>query len=95
MRAVLQQPERQTLPVADQIVLLHCALQGLFDETSASDLDTATAVIREEAVPILDGARERIAGGKPLEATDLADILTTCRHVLDSRGLGGTADANA
>ena len=95
VRAILQQTERQPLTMAEQIVLLHSALQGLFDATPSEDLENAASAIRTEAVRALGDVGGRIAAGEALSETDQTAILTACRRVLEKYETAGDVNADA
>lgn len=95
VRAILQQPERQPLPMVEQIVLLHCALQGLFDAMPADRLEEAVAVIRTEALPMLGEIRDRITEGQTLSETGQTAILTICRRAFEKLEISEWANGNA
>ena len=82
VRSILQQPERQPMTTSDQIIILYCAMQGLFDGFSPNRLEAAVSLIQANAAPALRVVEDRISEGQMLDSADLSEVLNTCGNAL-------------
>jgi F-type H+-transporting ATPase subunit alpha len=84
VRAVLAQPEHQSMPPAEQIAILHAVNRGLFDGVALEDVPASERAIRHVVREHLADLGRRVAAGDRLADADwqaLADAArAACRE---------------
>jgi F-type H+-transporting ATPase subunit alpha len=82
IRACLQQPEAQPVPVMAQIAVLVALGDGLFDKVALARMPEAELAVRGAAMLLPADLRERCTGGAKLAADDRAAIARACGSAL-------------
>ncbi|MCP1335298.1 F0F1 ATP synthase subunit alpha [Hyphomicrobiales bacterium FT118] len=87
VRAILRQPERDHLSVAEQIAVLLATTEGLLDEVALERCAEAERAIRQRVRRDPDGLAARLATEAPLARADREALLDGLRDALASAGL--------
>ena len=82
VREVLQQPQYQPIPVAEQIATLFAATEGFFDDLSAEKIKQAEATIRLAITEKHGDLVGRIAQGEQLSDSDRAKLRETIEQAV-------------
>jgi F-type H+/Na+-transporting ATPase subunit alpha len=85
IRAVLQQPQHQPLPVAEQIAVLLAAVEGVFSDVPEEEVLEASARFRRRLSQALPEVVEAIESGEKLDGHAQEKILDLARSVVDKR----------
>jgi F-type H+/Na+-transporting ATPase subunit alpha len=85
IRAVLQQPQHQPVPVAEQIAVLLAAVEGVFDDVPQDAVLEAAAVVRERLAHDLPDVVAAIESGEKLDEAAREQILELARAALAMR----------
>ncbi|MGB3247091.1 MAG: F0F1 ATP synthase subunit alpha [Sulfitobacter sp.] len=82
VRAALRQPERDPIPVGEQLTILLAAMEGLFDGLSDADATGAMAAIRTAARGELGEIASRIAANEPLHDEDRDKLIKVAKQAM-------------
>jgi F-type H+/Na+-transporting ATPase subunit alpha len=82
VRAILQQPQYNPIPVPEQIAVLLSVTEGLFDELPVAMIPRAEQEVRAAVRNNLPGVYRRIAEGERLSGEDRAELVSTARQAL-------------
>lgn len=82
VREILQQPQYQPLPAAQQVAVLLALSAGLFDALPLEALAEAEQAVRQAVVAQLADVCQRIAAGEPLHEADRAALLRVAQACL-------------
>jgi F-type H+/Na+-transporting ATPase subunit alpha len=88
VRAVLQQPQYQPIPVPEQIAVLLAVTEGLFDSLPVEDIRAAELAIREAVTRDLPGVCRRIEGGERLSNEDRAQLVKVAGDAVNTLAQG-------
>jgi F-type H+/Na+-transporting ATPase subunit alpha len=88
VRAVLQQPQYQPIPVPEQIAVLLAVTEGLFDPLPVEDIRAAELAIREAVTRDLPGVCRRIEGGERLSNEDRAQLVKVAGDAVNALAQG-------
>ncbi len=83
IRAILQQPQYEPLPVPEQMVALLAASGGLLNATSIDKVRRAEKVVRNAVTAELPAVCQRMESGIRLSAEDREDLLRVIRDAVD------------
>jgi F-type H+/Na+-transporting ATPase subunit alpha len=95
VRAVLQQPQYQPIPVPEQIAVLLAVTEGLFDHLPVARVRAVELAVRDTVANQLPDICRRISEGKPLREDDQTQLLRTARHAMGLVHHGEPHDGNA
>jgi F-type H+/Na+-transporting ATPase subunit alpha len=88
VRAVLQQPQYQPIPVPEQIAVLLAVTEGLFDPLPVEDIRAAELAVREAVTRDLPGVCRRIEGGERLSSEDRAQLVKSASDAVNKLAQG-------
>ena len=84
VRAALRQPERHPMPADEQLAVLVCALQGLFDELDETAINSAMQAIQHTTRHHMSWIAELIESDQPLGDEERSRIITAARHAMNA-----------
>lgn len=84
VRAILQQPQYEPLPVSDQVAALLAASEGLLNALAIEKVPLAERAIRTAITAELPAICRRMSTGAKLSAEDRADMLRVIRGAVES-----------
>ncbi len=93
VRAALRQPERDPMPATEQLAVLVCAMEGVFDGMEEAATVSAMHAIRAAIAGDDEGLAKMIDAGDRLSADDRAHIVENGRRALEEAGAGDDAIA--
>ncbi len=82
VRAALRQPERDPMPAAEQLIVLLCAMEGLFDGLDEADAAAAMTAVRGAVQSNGREIEARIASNEPLSSEDRARIVAFSKEAI-------------
>ena len=94
LRACLQQPESNPVPVVEQLLLLQALAAGLFDEVALATMPEAEAAVRASADHLVSALRDKLRGATALADAETKEIAATARSALDAFRAPGTGPAS-
>ena len=84
LRACLQQPESQPVPVAQQLLLLQALAAGLFDDVALPRMPEAEAAVRTAADHLAPALREKLQGAVAMTDSEASQVVAIARDALES-----------
>jgi F-type H+-transporting ATPase subunit alpha len=84
IRAILKQPESQPVPVPEQILLLLCLKERLFDEIPLEDMKKTEAAIRKAAEKLPEEMTKAFLENKAISKEDYQMIIQNCKEALET-----------
>ena len=85
VREVLQQPQYQPIPVAEQIAVLLAVTQGIFDVVPVEKITVAEKLVREEIRKMLPDVCYRIEAGEKLSEGDRKALLDIAQSAIEEQ----------
>jgi F-type H+-transporting ATPase subunit alpha len=83
LRACLQQPESQPVPVVEQLVILQALAAGLFDDIALPRMPEAEMAVRAAAGRLPPALRDKLEGVAALAQTEVAQLVAIARAALE------------